>query len=176
MRCANHPNTPTRLRCGRCGKPICTRCANTTSVGLRCPECARGPRPVMYQTDTTILGRALGAGLLAAVVLGAAWGFLNFAGLDFRGTWDFWFSLITGFGVAESVSWAARRRRGPNLQLLAIGAVLLAYVVSRVALVVRLTQAFDPSDFAILLRQLIEQPELLVFLALGCLIAWRRFR
>ena len=25
--CVNHPNTPTTLRCSRCEKPICLRCA-----------------------------------------------------------------------------------------------------------------------------------------------------
>ena len=165
------------VRCGRCGKPICTRCANTTSVGLRCPECARGPRPVMYQTDTTIIGRALGVGLAAAVVLGVAWGLLNFAGFgNVNLSWDFWFCLITGFGVAESVSWAAKRRRGSNLQVLAIGSVLLAFVISRIAMVFRVTQTLTADYVIELLRQVISEPVLLIFLALACLIAWRRFR
>jgi hypothetical protein len=131
----------------------------------------------MYQTDTTILGRALGAGLAAAVVLGVAWGLLNQAGFGrIALSWDFWFSLITGFGVAESVSLAAKRRRGSNLQLLAIGSVLLAFVVSRIAMVFRLTQALTADDVVTLLRQVIAEPVLLIFLALACLIAWRRFR
>jgi hypothetical protein len=194
LRCANHPNTPTRLRCGRCGKPICTRCANTTSVGLRCPECARGPKPVMYQTDTTILGRALGAGLAAALVIGVAWGLLNQAGLGRTElNWDFWFSLIVGFGIAESVSLAAKRRRGPNLQLLAIASVLLAYGISRVVIALLSTRSFianegyllllaigepvdfivGPGDYPVLFRLLIVH---MLFLALGCLIARWRFR
>jgi hypothetical protein len=132
---------------------------------------------VMYQTDTTILGRALGAGLAAAVVLGVVWGLLNQAGFErINLSWDFWFSLIIGFGVAESVSWAAKRRRGSNLQLLAIGSVLLAFVISRIAMVFRLTQALTADDVVTLLQQVITEPTLLIFLALACLIAWRRFR
>ena len=131
----------------------------------------------MYQTDTSILGRALGAGLVASVVLGVVWGLLNLAGFGNVGlSWDFWFCLITGFGVAESVSWAAKRRRGPNLQLLAIGSVLLAFVVSRIAMVFRVTQTLTPDYIIELLRQVIVEPVLLIFLALACLIAWRRFR
>lgn len=131
----------------------------------------------MYQTDTTIIGRALGAGLVAAVVIGAVWGLLNQAGFGGIGlTWDFWFCLITGFGVAESVSLAAKRRRGSNLQLLAIGSVLLAFVVSRIVIALRITQAVTADDVVRRLQQVIVQPTLLIFLALACLIVWRRFR
>lgn len=149
----------------------------TTSVGLRCIDCARGPTPVMYQTDTPILTRALGAGLAAALLLGIVWGALNLAIVGRVGlSWDFWFSLLIGFGVAEAVSWAAKRRRGPNLQLLAIGLVLLAFVVSRVVMVLRATQLLDGEIIAVILQETITQPTLLIFLALACLIAWRRFR
>lgn len=130
----------------------------------------------MYQTDTTILGRALGAGLAAAVVVGVAWGLLNQAGLTRGLTWDFWFSMLIGFVVAESVSWAAKRRRGQNLQLLAIGMVLLGFVVSRVAITLRATQTFSVDRLSAQLQDLITRPVLLIFLALACLIAWRRFR
>jgi hypothetical protein len=131
----------------------------------------------MYQTDTTILGRALGAGLAAAVVLGVVWGLLNFAGLgNVALTWDFWFCLITGFGVAESVSWAAKRRRGSNLQVLAIGSVLLAFVISRIVMVVRESQSLTLDEIVARTQDVIALPVLLIFLALACLIAWRRFR
>lgn len=148
-----------------------------TSVGLRCPDCARGPVPVMYQTDSLILGRAFGAGLLAAVAIGALWGLLNEAGLGgANATWDFWFSLVIGFGVAESVSLAAKRRRGPNLQLLAIALVLVGFVVSRVVLLLRATQPLDGEALTGILQDAIARPTLLIFLALACAIAWRRFR
>ncbi len=37
--CYRHPDTETSLRCNRCGRPICVKCANRTSVGYRCPDC-----------------------------------------------------------------------------------------------------------------------------------------
>jgi membrane associated rhomboid family serine protease len=37
--CYLHPNTPTRLRCTRCDRPICGRCAIPASVGQHCPYC-----------------------------------------------------------------------------------------------------------------------------------------
>src|SRR5215211_7277979 len=58
-RCAYHPDTPTRLRCSRCSKPICTKCVVTTAVGQRCRDCARARPTVTYETNTGILARAL---------------------------------------------------------------------------------------------------------------------
>lgn len=40
--CANHPQTPTSLRCNRCEKPICIKCARLTPTGYRCKECVSG--------------------------------------------------------------------------------------------------------------------------------------
>jgi membrane associated rhomboid family serine protease len=42
--CYGHPNTPTKLRCSRCDRPICGRCAIPASVGQHCPECVAEAR------------------------------------------------------------------------------------------------------------------------------------
>ncbi|MCB0882021.1 MAG: rhomboid family intramembrane serine protease [Thermoleophilia bacterium] len=42
--CYRHPGRETLVRCGSCERPICTDCMVETPVGMRCPECARGPR------------------------------------------------------------------------------------------------------------------------------------
>jgi membrane associated rhomboid family serine protease len=39
--CYRHPNRETGVSCSNCGKPICPDCMTPTSVGMRCPECAR---------------------------------------------------------------------------------------------------------------------------------------
>lgn len=44
MYCYGHPKTPTRLRCSRCDRPICGRCAIPASVGQHCPECVAEAR------------------------------------------------------------------------------------------------------------------------------------
>jgi membrane associated rhomboid family serine protease len=36
-----HPDRATRLRCSRCGRPICAECSHDAAVGQLCPECAR---------------------------------------------------------------------------------------------------------------------------------------
>lgn len=42
--CYGHPDTPTRLCCTRCDRPICGRCAIPASVGQHCPECVAEAR------------------------------------------------------------------------------------------------------------------------------------
>jgi membrane associated rhomboid family serine protease len=39
--CYRHPNRETGVSCSNCGRPICPDCMTPTSVGMRCPECAR---------------------------------------------------------------------------------------------------------------------------------------
>jgi membrane associated rhomboid family serine protease len=38
--CYRHPDRETAVACSRCGRPICPDCMTSTSVGMRCPECA----------------------------------------------------------------------------------------------------------------------------------------
>jgi hypothetical protein len=137
----------------------------------------------MYQTDTSILARAAGAGGAVALLVGVLWGLLNTAGLGRYGAvydWGFWFSLLLGFGVAESISYFAKRRRGPNLQVIGIAAVLLGFVVSRIVFNARLARPLTTDE---ILNQAANVSQLLhinllalIFLALACAIVWRRFR
>lgn len=39
--CAKHTKVVTRLRCGRCEKPICIKCMVQGAAGIRCRDCAR---------------------------------------------------------------------------------------------------------------------------------------
>jgi len=39
--CANHPSVETTLRCNKCEKPICAKCAVLTPTGYRCKECVK---------------------------------------------------------------------------------------------------------------------------------------
>ena len=44
--CYRHPGRETGVSCSNCGRPICPDCMTPTSVGMRCPECARDRTPV----------------------------------------------------------------------------------------------------------------------------------
>jgi hypothetical protein len=39
--CYKHPKEQTNLSCGRCERPICTKCAIIGPAGPRCKECAK---------------------------------------------------------------------------------------------------------------------------------------
>jgi len=115
--CANHPNTATSLRCNKCNKPICTKCAVLTPVGYRCRECVRGQQQVF---ETVVWYDYLVAGVLASVLGGLAGALLvNLS----------WFTIflapVAGGAIAEIVRVAIRRRRGRYLFMAAAG----AYVV-----------------------------------------------
>ena len=38
--CYRHPKRETGVSCSNCGNPICPDCMTSTSVGMRCPDCA----------------------------------------------------------------------------------------------------------------------------------------
>ena len=50
--CYRHPSRETGVSCANCGRPICTDCMTTTSVGMRCPECSRQRTPVKTLRNT----------------------------------------------------------------------------------------------------------------------------
>jgi tetratricopeptide (TPR) repeat protein len=84
--CANHPNVETVLRCNRCGKPICTRCAVSTPVGYRCRECVGQQQSSFYPGGT--LDYVIG-GVVAFILSGVASYLLTLVGVWF-------FALILG--------------------------------------------------------------------------------
>jgi membrane associated rhomboid family serine protease len=42
--CYRHPDRPTRVRCTRCGRPICPDCMTPAPVGHHCPSCVAEAR------------------------------------------------------------------------------------------------------------------------------------
>ncbi len=171
VRCSYHPEVMTGLRCSRCGKPICPRCAVRTPVGLRCPDCAGVRGLPTYSTGGATLLRAGAAGLALAVVIGIVWGFFP--------EWGFYLSLALGFGVVELMASLANNKRGIDLQALAIAIMLVGLLTSRYVIATRfgidlgLINQMDPRVFSILRLNLFPD---LVFAALPLVIAWVRFK
>ena len=115
--CANHPQVATSLRCNKCGKPICTRCAVLTPVGYRCRECVRNQQHV-FET-------ALWYDYVVAAVIGIPLGAISAALLLRLGFFVFFLAPVAGGVAAEIVRAAVRRRRGRYLVWTAAGAFLL---------------------------------------------------
>jgi membrane associated rhomboid family serine protease len=68
--CYGHPNTPTKLRCSRCGRPICGRCAIPASVGQHCPECVAEARRTAPKVRSAIAAQAPGVVAILAINVG----------------------------------------------------------------------------------------------------------
>jgi hypothetical protein len=128
--CSYHPDVMTRLRCSRCGKPICPKCAVRTPVGMRCPDCAGVRGLPTYRTDSSTLLKSAIAGFAVAILVGAILGYLP--------DWNFYLTLVLGFGVAESMARLSNEKRGLDLQVVGWVAVGLGLVISRWILMDRL--------------------------------------
>lgn len=126
--CANHPGVETTLRCNRCEKPICTKCAILTETGYRCRECVRGQQK-LFETaqwfDYPLV-------------------FLVAGGLSFLGsllvTRIGFFTILlapaAGFVIAELCRLVVQRRRSKRLfQLAALASVLGAAPVVLITLI-----------------------------------------
>ena len=122
--CANHPTVETSLRCNKCGKPICAKCAIRTPTGYRCKECVRGQ---MKTFDTAewydyLLGFGTAAilGFLASLLASVV------SGLSFIG----WILIVigaptAGMVIAEGVRLATRKHRSRPLFITVVVAVVL---------------------------------------------------
>lgn len=130
--CANHPNTETLLRCNKCGKPICIKCAVQTPVGYRCSECIHQQQKVYFNALGSDNFVALAVGF-AVSAIGAPLVGLLLSGFGFFGLI---IAFIAGSGagtlLAGIIRRAVGRRRGRQLPLFAligiIGGVLFGSV------------------------------------------------
>jgi len=115
--CANHPQIETTLRCNRCEKPICAKCAVLTPTGYRCKECVRGQQKIF---DTTQWYDYITSFVVAS--------FLSLIGSYFipkLGFFSIFLAPVAGIVIAEAVRLVVRRRRSKRLtQLTAIATVL----------------------------------------------------
>jgi hypothetical protein len=167
--CADHPDVETRLRCSRCGRPICPRCGVRTPVGMRCPDCA-GTRSSIAASPARAL-TAAAAGLAVATVAGIGWGFFP--------EWQFYWALLLGFGVVETMVRFLSKQRGFDLQAIALVIVVYGIMLSRVVLTQRIgVNLADINDFGPVAQRVLYLrpiPDLL-FALLPVVIAWIRFR
>jgi hypothetical protein len=167
--CADHPDVETRLRCSRCGKPICPRCAVRAPVGMRCPDCAGTRASIKASPAGTLV--AAGAGLAVATVVAIVWGFFP--------EWEFYLALALGFGVVETMARMLRGRTGIDLQLIAIAIVVYGLLFSRLVLAQRLGISLgEINDVGPLVQRALYLRPIpdLIFAVLPILIAWIRFR
>jgi hypothetical protein len=116
-RCANHPNVTTYLRCNRCSKPICTKCAVRTPVGYRCRDCVQAQQAVFY-ADFRPVHYVIVVAVALPLSLAAGWL------LSMLGWYVIILGPIAGSLIAQAVLWAMRRRRGQYVWLAACASIV----------------------------------------------------
>lgn len=138
LRCVNHPNVETYLRCARCEAPICPKCAVRTEVGYICPACRNRRtevfyaefRPVYYGVAALV---ALPVSLIAGWIVPATGWFAIFLG------------PMAGGLIAEAAFRAIRRRRGRYTWLVVAGSIVAGSLPWMLyALVPALASPLDP--------------------------------
>jgi hypothetical protein len=116
--CVNHPKVETRLRCNKCGKPICSKCAVRTPVGYRCRECVNAQQQVFYAgfrlSDYVIVG-------VVALPLSLVAGWL----VPQLGWYAVLLGPIVGGGIAEVARLAVRRKRGQYTWLVVCSSIVI---------------------------------------------------
>ena len=114
--CANHPKTETTLRCSRCNKPICVKCAVLTPTGYKCKECVRGQQKVF---ETAVWSDYPIAFIVAGILsyIGSLSGSLGF--------FTIFIAPIAGGLIAEAVRLLTRKHRSKKLFLLTTAGVAI---------------------------------------------------
>jgi branched-subunit amino acid transport protein len=157
--CYRHPDIETRLRCSRCGKPICTKCAVRTPVGFRCPDCIREQQNKFYTGGGLDYVIAVVVALPLSLIAAAIFTFI-IAGIGFF-SWiiSFFAAPATGGIIAEAVRRAVGRRRSRHLSTVVAACLVLG--VAPFLLLMLLSRNL----FGLIV------PGILLFLGVGTIIA-----
>jgi len=105
--CTNHPQTETSLRCNRCEKPICTKCAVLTPTGYRCKECVQGQQK---QFDT-----AIWYDYVISIVIAAVLSYIGSRIIPVMSYFTILLAPVAGVIIAEIIRAITRRRRSKKL-------------------------------------------------------------
>lgn len=131
--CANHPNTETLLRCNKCGKPICMKCAVQTPVGYRCTECIHQQQNVYFNAGSNDNFVALAVGFVVSAIAAPLAGMIL---LRF-GFFGLIIAFIAGSGagslLAQIIRRSVGRRRGRHLPSFALAGIIGGVLIGTVA-------------------------------------------
>jgi len=105
--CYRHPSVETGLRCNRCERPICSRCAIHTETGYRCRECIRGQQKIFDTATWYDFPVAIGLAILLSVIGSLVTTVLGF--------FIVLLAPLAGIGISEVVRIALHHRRNRAL-------------------------------------------------------------
>jgi hypothetical protein len=98
--CYIHKNTPTRLSCSSCGKPICTKCVRPAAIGYICPDCNAETKSDKTKESLLSLFHTIFQALLAGIVLGFLFNFVKKFGMFI--SWGC--AYLVGFGISKTIT------------------------------------------------------------------------
>ena len=119
--CAKHKNVHTRLRCGRCEKPICPKCTQYGPTGARCGDCSSNRSSHMYQVKPLqfLLAFAVAFGLSAVAAFA----------IRFIGIFVLFYAPVVGTFIGKTVVSAVKGKRGTPLAIVASVGVAVGALV-----------------------------------------------
>jgi hypothetical protein len=157
--CYRHPDAETSLRCNRCGKPICAKCAVRTPVGFRCPDCVREQQDKFYTGSNLDYVIAVAVALPLSLIAAAIFTFVIARIGFFSWIISFIAAPAAGGAIAEAVRKAVGRRRSRHLSTV-VAACLVLGVAPFLLLVL-----FGGNLFGLIV------PGILLFFGVGTIIA-----
>lgn len=120
--CYRHPDRETWVRCGRCDRPICPRCAMQGPVGFRCKDCGKPAfDPLTSFTPVQAMaggGIALGGGLVVALIAAQI------------GFFSIFIAYFGGGLIAETVVRATGYKRGPVMVAILFGGMAIGALIA----------------------------------------------
>jgi hypothetical protein len=171
LRCYRHPDRETWVRCGRCDRPICPRCAMQGPVGFRCRDCGRPVHdPLTSFTPVQLVG-----GFLLSATAGTIAGLLS-------GRIGFFVILVAWFAgafIADLVTRFVGYKHGPVMAIVLIGGILAgAAVAFAIDAAVLVSSLGGPEAGGALVGQFLLQQGLWALLAAAITAAgaWSRLR
>ncbi len=122
--CYRHPNTETSLRCNRCDRPICSRCAIHTETGYRCPECIR--------IQQKIFDTAKWYDFILAICVSIILSLVGSLLVSIIGLFTIFLAPLAGMVISEVVRYVIHRRRNRKLFKLVGFAVFIGGIITTI--------------------------------------------
>ena len=162
--CTVHPDRETSLRCNKCGRPMCTKCAVRTPVGYRCQQCVRGQQDIFFQASQR--DYIIAAAVSFALSLVASF-IVPYLGLFFT----IILGPVVGSIIAQAVHRATGRRRGRYTGYVVLAGLIIGILPGSWYLIEAL---FYGMPLGALLPALVE-PVLFVIVAASVAMGWFRY-
>jgi hypothetical protein len=121
--CAVHPTVETSLRCNRCGRYMCVRCAVPTPVGYRCRQCVYQQQDAFYKATQRDYLVAAGVAFGLSLPIGFIIPRIFLLGVLLL-------SFPAGALIGEAVLRSVGRRRGRYLWAVVVGCILLGALIT----------------------------------------------